>query len=123
MIFRKFFSVASSADAIQRFTMPLSRQRQTLRVRIRTPAWGLSMTLVVAKQRCSEAGTSSRLMVKHSSSPSIKLAAAEGYSRSNHSASFLSRATPPLVSSRSHGGLHLVLLIFRQVVHHVAQFV
>src|SRR5712671_3145979 len=61
MIFRKFFSVASRADAIQRFTMPLSRQRQTLRVRIRTPAWGLSMTLVVAKQRCSEAGTSSRV--------------------------------------------------------------
>ena len=78
MIFRKFFSVASRADAIQRFTMPLSRQRQTLRVRIRTPAWGLSMTLVVAKQRCNEAGISSRLIVKHSSGPSIKLAAAEG---------------------------------------------
>jgi len=27
-------------------------------------AWGLSMTLVVAKQRCNEAGISSRLIVK-----------------------------------------------------------
>jgi hypothetical protein len=36
-IFRKFFSVANRADAIHRFAMLLSRQRQTLRVRIRTP--------------------------------------------------------------------------------------
>ena len=78
MIFRKFFSVANKAEAIQRFTMPVSRQRQTRRVRMRTPEWGLSITLVVAKQRCSEGGTSSRLMVKHSSSPSLRLAAAEG---------------------------------------------
>jgi hypothetical protein len=48
--------------------------------------------LVVARQRCSEGGTSSRLMVKHSSIPSIRLEAAEGYSRSSQSASFFNRA-------------------------------
>ena len=78
MILRKFFSVARKADAIQRLTMPLSRQRQTRSVRMRTPEWELSMMLVVTKQRCSEGGTSSRLMVKHSSNPSRKLAAAAG---------------------------------------------
>src|SRR6516225_129601 len=125
MILRKFFSVASSAEAIQRFTMPLSRQRQTRRVRKRTPAWGLSMMLVVARQRCSEGGTSSRLMVKHSSIPSIRLEAAEGYPRSSQSASFFKRAMPALASNRQAARMadfHLVLLIFREVVHHVAQF-
>ena len=78
MILRKFFSVARKADAIQRFTIPLSRQRQTRRVRIRTPECGLSMMFVLARQRCSEGGTSRRLRVKHSSSPSRKLAAAAG---------------------------------------------
>ena len=43
-----------------------------------------TMMLVVARQRCSEGGRSSRLMVKHSSSPSSKLAAAEGYFSSSH---------------------------------------
>src|SRR6516165_7295580 len=62
------------------------------------PGMWASMRLVVARHRCSEGGTSSRLMVKHSSSPSSKLAAADGYSRSSHSASFLSRAMPPLAS-------------------------
>jgi len=61
MILRKFFSVANKAEAIQRFTMPVSRKRQTRRVRMRSQKGGLSMTLVVAKQRCSEGGTSSRL--------------------------------------------------------------
>jgi len=58
------------------------------------------MMLVVARQRCRETGTSSRLMVQHSSNPSKRLAAAEGYSRSSHSASFFRRATPPLASNR-----------------------
>jgi hypothetical protein len=43
------------------------RQRQTRRVRLRTPECGLSTTLLMARQRRSERGTSSRLMVKHSS--------------------------------------------------------
>jgi len=58
----------------------------------------LSMTLVVARQRCREGRMSSRLIVQHSSSPSSKLAAADGYSRSSHSASFLNRAIPALAS-------------------------
>jgi hypothetical protein len=44
--------------------------------------------IVVARQRCCEGGTPNRLTVKRSSSPSSRLAAAEGYSphahRANH---------------------------------------
>lgn len=80
--------------------MPLSGQRQTLRVRMRTPACGLSIIFVLAMQRCSDSGKYRRLMVKHSSNRSVRPAAADGYSRSSHSASFFSRAMPPLASSR-----------------------
>ncbi len=61
---------------------------------MRTPACGLWMMLVVARQRCREGGKTSRLMVKHSCRPSIRLAAAEGYCGSSHAASFLRRAKP-----------------------------
>ena len=81
------FSMARKLAATQRSTMALSRQRQMRRVRIRTPDCGLSIRLVVARQRSKEAGTPSRSKVKHSSNPSRKLAAAEGYGSSNQSAS------------------------------------
>lgn len=124
MILRKFFSVASSAEAIQRFTMPLSRQRQTRRVRKRTPAWGLSMILVVARQRCSEGGTSSRLMVifLHSFHKAggggrvFSLQPVGQFLQTRHAGFGIQ---PP---GRAHGRFHWVLLIFRKVVHHVAQF-
>ena len=58
------------------------------------------MRLVVARQRCSEAGSPSRLMVKHSSRPSRKLAAAAGQSRSNHWANFSSLALPVFPTAR-----------------------
>jgi len=64
-------SPLQDAAADQRAGMP-GRQRQTRRVRVRTPEWGLSTRLLVARQRCSERGTSKRLMVKHSSSPSSR---------------------------------------------------
>ena len=70
MMRRKFLSVARNEAATQRSTIEASRQRHTWRVRIRTPDCGLSITLVVARQRCSDGGIPSRLMVKHSSSPS-----------------------------------------------------
>ena len=58
------------------------------------------MIFVVAKHRCSEVGISSWLMVKHSSRPSSRLAAASGYSGSNYSATFFSLAMPVLASRR-----------------------
>ena len=92
--------MARKLEATQRWTMAASRQRHTRRVRNLTPACGLSMRLVVARQRCSEAGSPSRLMVKHSSRPSRKLAAAAGQSRSNHWANFSSLALPVFGSNR-----------------------
>jgi hypothetical protein len=82
MMRRKFFSVARNEAAAQRWTMAASRQRHTRRVRMRTPDCGLSIKLVVARQRCSDRGMPKRLMVKHSSNPSRKLFAAAGHSRS-----------------------------------------
>ena len=72
------FSVLMKAEAIQRKTILPFCQWVTRRVWIRTPACGLSMMLVVARQRCNAGGMSSRLIVKHSSSPSIRLDAADG---------------------------------------------
>src|ERR1019366_8697429 len=77
MILRKFFSVLRKAEAIQRLTIEPFCQFVMRQVRMRTPACGLSMMLVVARQRCNEGGTPSRLMVKHSSSPSSRLVGAE----------------------------------------------
>jgi hypothetical protein len=77
MILRNDFSNSKNAAADQRAGMP-GRQRQTRRVRLRTPKWGLSTILLVAKQRCSERGMSSRLMVKRSSSPSSSAAGRVG---------------------------------------------
>src|SRR5881227_3501286 len=59
MMRRKCFSVSKKAAATQRAGMP-ARQRQTRRVRIRTPDCELSIKLVVGRQRCSENGTSNR---------------------------------------------------------------
>ena len=98
MILRKFFSVLRKAEAIQRLAIEPFCQFVTRRVRMRTPACGLSMIFVVARQRCSEGGKPNRLMVKHSSNPSSRLAAADGYSRSSHSASLRMRAMPALAS-------------------------
>ena len=76
MIFRKFFSVSRNAPATQRNVISPSRQRQTLPVFFRTPDCGLSIRFVVARQRWRLGGTSARLIVKVSSNPSRKLAAA-----------------------------------------------
>jgi hypothetical protein len=53
---RKCFSVSSQAEAAQRSTIAESRQRVTLCVRRRTPLWGLSMRLVVARHLWSDGG-------------------------------------------------------------------
>ena len=53
---RKLFSASKNDDATQRNTIWTSRQRVTRRVLRRTPSGGLSMMLVVAKQRCSGGG-------------------------------------------------------------------
>src|ERR1700686_3630406 len=63
---RKCFSVSSQAEATQRSTMEESRQRLTLWVRRRTPLWGLSMRLVVARHLWSDAGICSRCKVNMS---------------------------------------------------------
>ena len=76
MIFRKFFSVSRNAPATQRNVISPSRQRQTMPVFFRTPDCGLSIRFVVARQRWRLGGTSARLIVKVSSNPSRKLAAA-----------------------------------------------
>ena len=86
--------MARNAAATQRRTIAAFRQRQTRRVRIHTPAWGLSMIWVVARHRCNEGGTPSRFSVKHSFRPSRKLAAAPEYCRSSHCASFSSYPIP-----------------------------
>src|SRR5215472_12627631 len=95
----KVFSVASIAAAAQRFAIGLSLHRQTRRVRRRTPECGFSITFVLARHRCSDGGTSNRLIVKHSSMPSRRLSAASGCSRSSHCASFSNFAIPGLASS------------------------
>ena len=51
MMRRMFFSVARNEAATQRSTIAASRQRQTPRVGMRTPACGFSIKLVVARQR------------------------------------------------------------------------
>jgi len=86
MMPRKFFSVARNETATQRPTMAASRQRHP-HFRIRSPDCGLSIQLVVARQRCSEDGMLRRLVVKHSYN-----LAAEGDSCSSQSASFRSHA-------------------------------
>ncbi len=95
----KRFSALRTAAAIQRKTLLPFFQGVTLRVRMRTPARGVSMMLVVARQRCNADEISSRLTVKRSSRPSSRLAAACGYFCSSHAASFLMRAMPLSVSS------------------------
>jgi hypothetical protein len=62
---RKCFSVSSQAEATQRSTMAESRQRLTLWVRRRTPLWGLSMRLVVARHLWSDAGILQPLQGEH----------------------------------------------------------
>lgn len=74
----KFFSVARKAAATQRSPILPSRQRLTRLVLKRTPAWGLSMILVVPRQRRRAGDNSRRLMVKVSSRLSRRLAAAPG---------------------------------------------
>src|ERR1017187_10721410 len=108
MILRKFFSVLKKAEAIHRLTIEQFCQFVTRRVRMRIPACGLSMMLVVARQRCNLGGTPSRLMVKHSSSPSRRLAAAEGYSVSSHSASLRIRARSEEHTSELQSPIYLV---------------
>lgn len=66
---RSATDVEAKVEAIQRRAIEPFSQFVRRRVRMRTPACGLSMMLVVARQRCNEGGTPSRLMVKHSSSP------------------------------------------------------
>ncbi len=95
----KRFSVLRKTAAIQRKTLLPLCQGVTLRVRMRTPARGVSMMLVVARQRCSAGGMLSRLTVKRSSRPSSRLAAACGYFCSSNAASFLMRAMSLSVSS------------------------
>jgi hypothetical protein len=56
MILRKPFSVRRKTDASQRRTMVPFCQLVTRRVRMRAPACGLSIMLVVARQRCSVSG-------------------------------------------------------------------
>jgi hypothetical protein len=80
-------SVRRKAEAIQRKTMLPFGQGVTRRPWMRTPVCGLSMMLVVARQRPSEGGTSRRLMVKHSSRPSTGLEAAERCFYSSQAAS------------------------------------
>ena len=87
MMRRKFISVARNHAATQRCTIAASRQRHTRRVPVRTPDCGLSITFVVARQRCRDDGIPQRLSVKHSSSPSRRLLAAAGDSCSSQSAS------------------------------------
>ncbi len=83
-----------SAAAAQRRTIFPSRQRQTFRVRKRTPLCGLSITLVETRQRARLGDKPKRFTVNISPNPSRKLAAALGYSRSSHSACFSIRAIP-----------------------------
>jgi len=63
MIFLNNFSISRNAAADHRAAMP-GCQRQTRRVRACTPECGLSTMLLVARHRCSDCGTSSRLIVK-----------------------------------------------------------
>ena len=126
MMRRKFFSVARKEAAAQRWTIAASRQRHTRRVRRRTPDCGLSIKLVVARQRCNDGGMPKRLMVKHSSNPSRKLLAAAGDSCSSQSASLRNRAVPlfsPQFVAGAHGRFYLILLFLRQAVAHVADLV
>ncbi len=66
----------SSAEAAQRSTIVPSRQRQTRRVRNRTPLCGLSITFVETRQRERAGDKPRRLTVNRSVKPSRKLAAA-----------------------------------------------
>jgi len=86
-------------------TISASRQRQTRRVRMRTPDCGLSIKFVVARQRCREEGMPRRLMVKHSSSPSRRLLAAAGHSCSNTARSVLDGGTVKPFSVSARDGL------------------
>ena len=126
MILRKLFSVSRKAAAAQRRTIEASFQRVTRRVLRLTPAFGLSTMLVVARQRCNDGGSPSRLMVKHSSRPSRKLAAASGQSPSYHSASFFKRAWPSLACEppgRADRRFCLILFSLRQPLKDIAQLV
>ena len=76
---RKLPSTARKAEATQRRTILPFFQQLTRRVLIRTPEYGLSMMLVLARHRHNEAGSSRRLIVNVSSRPSSKLAAAPGW--------------------------------------------
>jgi hypothetical protein len=87
----KFFSADKNAEAVQRRTIFLFFQRLTLPVLRRTPPFGLSMVLVVARQRIKVGGKPKWFKVNISSMPSNKLSAALGYSFSSHCASFFNR--------------------------------
>src|SRR6516162_7023287 len=100
MIRLKCRSVISRAEAAQRNAILPSRQRHTRRVRNRTPLYGLSIRLVVTRQRDRLEGTPREETVNISPRPSRKLAAALGYSLSNHCACFSSLAIPALAGSR-----------------------
>src|SRR5436853_577860 len=116
----------SSAAAAQRSTILPSRQRQTFRVRRRTPLCGLSMTLVETRQRERLGDKPKRFTVNISAKPSRKLAAALGYSRSSHSACFSIRTMPSLGGSRKaarRDGFHLLFQLLGQVTHDVLDLV
>src|SRR5208282_25705 len=100
MIRRKCCSVISKAEAAQRRTIFPSRQRHTRRVRNRTPLWGLSIRLVVTRQRERLGDKPREETVNISAKPSRKLVAALGYSPSSHWACFSSLAIPSFVGSR-----------------------
>jgi len=78
MVLRKCFSVSSAAAAVHRKHISPERQCVTRPVRPSTPESELSITLVVAKHLRSLGDSPRRLMVKVSSIPSRRLAAAFG---------------------------------------------
>src|SRR5215831_20898157 len=96
MIRLKCCSVISRAEAAQRNTILPSRQRHTRRVRNRTPLYGLSIRLVVTRQRDRREGKPGEETVNISFRPSRRLAAALGYSLSSHCACFSNLAIPSL---------------------------
>ena len=101
MMRRKAFSASRKDAAAHRKTIAPFFHRLTLLVRTRTPLCGDSMMSVVVRHRRKLGGSPIRYTVNISSSPSRKLAAAEGYSFSNQRACCSSRAIPWSASSLS----------------------
>lgn len=104
MIRRNFFSAARNDVAVQRRTISPLRHLVTRPVGFCIVPNGLSMMFVVARQRTSEDDTPKAFMVKRSSIPSRRLAAAPGYSFSSHRA-WVSIFTRPALASRRNAAL------------------